>query len=72
MTDLRSSLAPFAPSMRDIQPDQGWDAARRAWHDEGLILLNPAELESRVGWVAARMARNLAEQAYGKRKDQDR
>ena len=68
---MRSSLAPHAASMREIQPDQAWSAAARAWHDQGLILLNPTEVENRVGWVAARDARNLAEMCFGPRRNDD-
>jgi hypothetical protein len=65
---MRSSLAHLAPMAREIQPDQAWNAASQAWHRDGLILLNPDEIEKRVGWVAARDARNLAELCFGKRK----
>jgi hypothetical protein len=67
MNAPRSCLAPYAESMRDVHPDQGWEAARDAWHTHGLVLLNLAEVEQRRGWAAARQARNLAEQCFGKR-----
>lgn len=67
MTAPRSFLAPYADSMREPQPDQGWQAAHDAWHTHGIVLLNLAEVEKRRGWVAAKQARNLAEQCFGKR-----
>lgn len=65
---MKSSLAPLAPLAREIQPDQAWEVAHAAWHDHGIVMLNLAEVETRRGWAAARQARNLAEQCFGKRK----
>jgi len=63
-----SSLAKYAHLHREPDAAQGWDLAREAWHNHGLVVLNLAELENRQGWAAARQARNLAEQCFGKRK----
>lgn len=65
---MRSSLGRIAAAARDPDPDQAWKAARLAWREHGLALLNPEEIEKRVGWVAAQEARNIAEKCFGKRK----
>ena len=68
MSDVRSQLAHLAPLCREPQPGEGWAIAKDAWHTHGIVVLNLAEVEARHGWVAARSARNLAEQCFGKRK----
>lgn len=64
----RSSLASVAKFWREPDPDEAWRIAEAAWHEHGLALFNLAEVEKRKGWVAARSARNLAEQCFGRRK----
>jgi hypothetical protein len=65
---MRDSLAPFAHLMREANSDEGWELARQAWQNQGLFVVNIAAVEQRKGWVAARSARNLAEQLFGKRR----
>ena len=67
MTEPQSQLAKYAHLMREPDAAQGWDLAKQAWHTHGLIVLNLPEVERRHGWVAAKTARNLGEQLFGKR-----
>ena len=69
MTRIRSSLAPFAGSMRDADPDTAWALAERVWQEHGFALLNPDEVERRLGWIAGQEARNLATKCFGKREE---
>lgn len=62
---LRSSLASIAARCRDPDPAAARRAARAAWHESGLILINPAWLN---GWADRRQAELLAEKLFGKRK----
>lgn len=64
----RSSLAPFADLIREPDPDEAWEIARKGWHEHGVAVLNLGEVEKRRGWSAARKARELAEICFGKRK----
>lgn len=66
MTMPRSSLAPFAARCRDPDPAAARRAARTAWHDNGIILINPAWLQA---WTDRKQAELLAEKLHGKRKD---
>lgn len=54
--------------MREADPDGAWSFARDLWYREGIVVLMPDQVEARRGWVAARMALNLGETVYGKRK----
>lgn len=68
MTGPQSPLARFAHLGHEPDPQRAWDLASAAWHRDGIVCLSPAEVEKRLGWVAARMTHNLGEQAFGKRK----
>jgi len=65
---MRDSLASRAHLMREPNSDEGWELARQAWQNQGLLVINIAAVEQRKGWVAARSARNLAEGLFGKRR----
>jgi predicted ABC-type transport system involved in lysophospholipase L1 biosynthesis ATPase subunit len=60
----RSSLAPFAPLHHEPDPSHAREAARRAFHASGLILINPEWLGE---WDRAQ-AQILAEKLFGKRR----
>jgi len=64
MSNRQSSLAPYAGSMRDPDPAAARAAARKAWHDQGIILINPSWLP---GWADRKQAEILAEKIHGKR-----
>lgn len=64
MKPLRSSLAPTAHLAREPDPAHARRAAREAWLNAGLILINPE-------WLGAwdrQQAVLLAEKLHGKRK----
>jgi len=63
---LRSPLARFATLGHEPDPAEARRLARAAWHEHGLVLINPAWLNS---WADRRQAELLAEKAHGKRKD---
>lgn len=65
---MRDSLASRAHLMREPSSEEGWELARQAWQNQGLLVINVAAVESRRGWATAREARNLAEKLFGKRK----
>lgn len=62
---FRDSLATYAPQMREADPANGLRAAARAWHEMGLIVINPDHVSS---WTDRKQAELLAERMYGKRK----
>jgi hypothetical protein len=62
---VRSSLAGVAASCREPDPRAARKAARDAWHDGGLILINPEWLPS---WTDRKQAELLAEKLFGKRR----
>ena len=64
----RTSLTPYAESMRDPDPKQAFERCREAFHRDGIVCISLAALEARCGWVAARNLRNLGDQYFGKRK----
>lgn len=64
MTAQRSSLAGIAPLSRDPDPAKARRAAREAWQDHGLILINPEWLTS---WVDRAQAEQLAVKVHGRR-----
>lgn len=64
MTQLRSSLAAHAGSMREPDPANARRAAREAWHVSGLVLINPEWL---TGWVDRQQLINLADKVHGQR-----
>lgn len=65
MTALRSSLAATAHLGREPDPANARRAARDAWQRDGLILINPAWLQS---WADRKQAELLAEKVHGKRR----
>ncbi|MGY2734915.1 hypothetical protein [Sphingomonas sp. UYP23] len=65
MTQLRSSLAAHAGSMRDPDPDAARAMAKRGWHDRGFVAIDPAWLTS---WVDQEQLIILAERVHGERK----
>lgn len=60
----RTSLTPYAASMRDPDPDGATRAARQAWHDHGIAVIRRADCE-RLDWeyVSA-----IADRVHGRRK----
>lgn len=61
----RSSLTPMAHLMRDLDPD-GWKPfAAKAWHEMGLVVIGPGQLNSSIDQV---YVEQCAERLYGKRK----
>lgn len=62
---VRSSLASIAGSCREPDPRAARKAARDAWQQAGLILINPEWLQS---WTDRAQAEILAEKLHGKRK----
>lgn len=62
---FRSPLAAYAPQMRESDPSLGREACRRAWQDLGLIVFNP----DHFGWASAARMKQLAEEHYGKRRE---
>jgi hypothetical protein len=70
VTAPRSCLAGAAAGMRDPDPANARAEAKKAWHRDGLILINPAWLN---GWADKRQAEMLAEKLHGRRgKSNDR
>jgi hypothetical protein len=63
----RSSLTRYAPLMRDADPDAPLQMAKKAWHESGIVILFPDQIEKTQGWAAGQEARNLAARCYGKR-----
>ena len=66
MTGYRSSLASYAPSMRDPDPAGARKRAAKAWHDDGTIILLPESI-SRLDWQDRELVRAVAAKIYGKR-----
>ena len=62
----RSPLARFARLGHEPDPANARRAARLAWQDHGLILINPEWLAS---WADRKQAELLAEKLFGKRKE---
>lgn len=68
MTRYRSPLAPHAASMRDPDPANARKAAREAWQNTGLVLINPDWLPDWLpGWGDRQQLIILAEKVHGKR-----
>lgn len=65
VTAVRSSLVGVAASCREPDPRAARRAAREAWQEAGLILINPEWLQS---WADRKLAELLAEKLHGKRK----
>lgn len=66
MSSPRSSLASIAARCREPDPAAARRAARAAWQNDGLILINPSWL---TGWADRKQAEILAEKLFGKRKE---
>jgi hypothetical protein len=64
MTGYRSPLAPYAASMRDPDPAAARRAARTAYHETGLVLINPDWL---AGWADRQQLIILADKVHGTR-----
>lgn len=64
MTQPRSTLAPYAPAMRDPDPAAARRAAREAWHQTGLVLINPEWLHA---WTDRKQLELLADKVHGTR-----
>lgn len=64
MTQPRSALARFAPSMREPDDAHARAAARQAYHDEGIVLINLRWL----GWADRKQLSLLADKVHGKPK----
>lgn len=47
--------------------DETEGIARRAWHQQGKVLADPAEIEAAGDWVLATTLRNWAIARWGKR-----
>lgn len=63
---FRSPLATYAPAMREADPTLGRAACREVWQAHGLIVFNPAHF----GWASAARMKQLAEEHYGKRREE--
>lgn len=64
----RTSLTPYAATMRDPDPEESFKKCRDAFHSDGVVCIRLSDMEAKQGWVAARNLRNLGEQYFGKRK----
>lgn len=62
---FRSSLGAHAPAMREADPTLGREACKQVWQAHGLIVFNPAHF----GWASAARMKQLAEEHYGKRRE---
>ena len=59
----RTSLTPFAASMRDPDPDGARRAARQAWLDHGIVVIMPGDCTGLDREFVAAVANRI----YGKR-----
>lgn len=62
---MNSPLARYASVNHEPDPAAARRAARAAWQDHGLILINLSWLQS---WADRKQAEMLAEKLHGKRK----
>ena len=61
----RTSLTPYAAGMRDMDPD-GWKfVGAKLWHEMGIAVIGPGQLNSSIDQV---YVEQCAERLYGKRK----
>jgi hypothetical protein len=63
---MRSTLAPYAPLHHEADPALARRAAAAAWHQEGIVLINPTWLHS---WADQKQVELLAEKLFGERKE---
>ncbi len=68
MSVFRSSLGSLAPMLREPDPNNGREAGKRLWREMGLLVANPAHF----GWANEARIKQLAEELYGERKDDNR
>lgn len=62
----RSSLARYAPLMREADPNGAHRLAKRQFHETGAITFLPDQL-ARMPWQDRELVRQLAQRLYGKR-----
>jgi hypothetical protein len=60
----RTSLTPFAASMRDPDPEGARRAARALWRDHGIIVIMPGDCQK----LDAMFVEAIANRLYGDRK----
>jgi hypothetical protein len=66
----QSQLAKYAHMFREPDPSKAWEMSKKFWHETGILVLILPQVDARAGYVAARTARNLGEQIFGKRGNQ--
>lgn len=68
MTDQRgrTSLTPYAPRMRDPDPQGAHRLAARKWHEDGSIVLLPQSI-ARLDPLDRELVQAIAAKLYGKR-----
>lgn len=64
MTAPRSSLAQFAPLMRDVDEDAAKRIAAKVWHDLGMLIVQPDWVR---GWAEQQEVVNIGNKMWGKR-----
>jgi hypothetical protein len=63
---MRTSLTPYAASMRDPDPNGASSYARQAWRDHGAVVLT-AEQVARLDWPDRELVRAIAVKVHGPR-----
>lgn len=63
---FRSPLGTYAPQMREADPALGRAAGAKAWHELGLLVVNPDHVRD-LG--TALRVQAFAEELYGKRNE---
>lgn len=67
----RSSLARYAPLMREPDPNGAHRLAKRNWHDTGAIVLLPDQI-ARLAWQDRELLNGIAAKLYGPRQETNR
>ena len=62
----RTSLTPYAASMRDPDPDGADRYAREAWHRHSVVVFTAGQL-ARMPWQDREILTSVAERVHGKR-----
>lgn len=62
----RTSLTPYAASMRDVDPDGARKFAEKVWREQGVILIGPEVLDG-MGWTDRAQIEAVVEKHFGKR-----